>query len=244
MLSQFRAVSTVAVGATIRLADCFGEQHDRPASVTSNGVSCSCVLDDSTAKAICGVPSSHFSEKKLVSPDEVYTFVVIGDGVSGRAAAQTLRSLSRPGSSVHVVGSPGLAVDIDTESATISLRDGRRIGFERCLLACGVPHVAVSEGNNFIDADARHYVHALRGSKTRRDFIAAARRGDPVCVVGGSWYAVELAAAAADEARLKGLKGDKEYGSCLHSRFSPMTNQPTIPSPFCLLLALFMQFQE
>ena len=69
-------------------------------------------------------------------------FVIIGDGVAGRSALETLRGRGVPASKVLVLGGKdgpsSRAASLDTERSLVICEDGETIvSFDRCLIACG-----------------------------------------------------------------------------------------------------------
>lgn len=79
------------------------------------------------------------------------------------------------------------------------LSDGSTVSFDKVLLAVGATPAKPTA--DFLDPDASPQVTTLASREDRARLLTMARRGAPVVVVGSSWAAVELASAAADEAR-------------------------------------------
>ena len=79
------------------------------------------------------------------------------------------------------------------------LSDGSTVLFDKVLLATGVTPAKPTA--DFLDPDASPHITTLASKEDRAQLLSMARQGAPVVVVGSSWAAVELASAAADEAR-------------------------------------------
>jgi 3-phenylpropionate/trans-cinnamate dioxygenase ferredoxin reductase subunit len=108
--------------------------------------------------------------------------VLTGGDVASACDAATLRDAG-----VEFV--PGVAaVDIYRESHELVLADGRRIAYERMLLATG----AVPRRLPWLDGG--HYLRSLADALTLRDRL---RPGARIGVIGGGFIGLELAASAA-----------------------------------------------
>ena len=188
-----------------------------------------------------------FSQEQRLRATTHARFLIIGGGVAGTTAVQTLLAAGVSAEYILTLsgneGAASRAAAIDTKRSLVLCEDGQTVvHFERCLIACGSgPHSRAPFGyspdddpehgdsskaqihqyakrwdsmtnarrtdiSEFVDAACtkRGLVRPLFGEEDRRHFIAAAAAGEPVVVIGSSWYAVALAATAADAARLHG----------------------------------------
>jgi NADPH-dependent 2,4-dienoyl-CoA reductase/sulfur reductase-like enzyme len=85
-------------------------------------------------------------------------------------------------------------VGLDPESRTVTLDDGRTIGYERCLLATGAePRILPVPG-----AEHALVLRTLDHARRLRSRAVAVGRGAPVTVVGGGFIGIEVASGLAE----------------------------------------------
>lgn len=83
------------------------------------------------------------------------------------------------------------ATAIDRSSAEVHLGDGRRVGYDKLLVATGSRPRALDVPGS--DLAGVHYLRTLRDSDQLRDALAGA---DRAAVLGGGWIGLEVASAA------------------------------------------------
>jgi hypothetical protein len=92
------------------------------AHISAHGVSTSFVVSKPIDSGSTLLNNQYWPTRK-VAPSESYPFVVIGDGVAGRAAVATLREHT-PSASVLVLGISRPAVAINSDLSQILCADG------------------------------------------------------------------------------------------------------------------------
>lgn len=97
----------------------------------------------------------------------------------------------------------GTAVEsMDADGKVLSLSDGSKLAFDKCLLAVGEGPVQVP--SRFVDRVVAGRVVSLYGAEDRRALGRLVAQGHHVTIVGSNWASVELASFLSDVARRHG----------------------------------------
>ncbi len=97
----------------------------------------------------------------------------------------------------------GTAVEsMDADGKVLSLSDGSKLAFGKCLLAVGEGPVQIPA--RFVDGVVAGRVTPLYGSEDRRALGRLVAQGHHVTIVGSNWASVELASFLSDVARRHG----------------------------------------
>ena len=163
-----------------------------------------------------------------------YPFVIVGNGVAGRAAVEQIirhakpsnhrdadilvidphdaspspAALSSSSSSKRVMYMKDHVMNMDLAKQQLSLSDGTLIRYHACLVATGTGEIDMSLGPKVLDHDAADDVYDASARTTRDKLADAVENGQHVTLVGGDgWESVCTASWLAEVAAKRGWKG-------------------------------------
>lgn len=143
------------------------------ATVSAHGVSSSFYVNHSALEAFAG---KTLAPAETIPHDESFTFVVVGDGVCGRAAVDVIRAAGLS-ERLLVLGRNRPAAVVDATSSTVTCVDGRVIRYERCLIAAGAKPGSVPNSDDFVGPDCHPLLKPLHDATDRAELLNAARAG-------------------------------------------------------------------
>jgi len=117
----------------------------------------------------------------------------LGGLLRGRGAAATPRVTYLWGTAVE---------SMDADGKVLSLSDGSKLAFDKCLLAVGEGPVQVP--SRFVDRVVAGRITPLYGAEDRRALGRLVAQGHHVTIVGSNWASVELASFLSDVGRRHG----------------------------------------